>query len=343
MPKSYTNLKKLGAKNGETEFEAEVPLESLEEYIADAVANFAANFEMPGFRKGKVPGNIVREQVGEMRLLEESADEAIRDAIREIAADEKLTALGRPEVVITKLAPKNPLGFKIRFALFPEIKLPDYKRIGNTIANRKDPLDITEQETDEAIERLRKMIASQPGKSDSAPLPEITDEFVKNIGPFENVVAFRAELKKNLAQEKEAHQKNAKRDEMINEIVKQSKLKVPELLVEQEFQGFSERRDEELKRGNLSLEEYLKQIKKTEEEFEKEERALIEDQMKMSLVFAEIRKQENIVPNEKDVQIMIEELKHRYPDRDEASLRETAVAAAVQKQLFDILEGMKEF
>ena len=103
-----------------------------------------------------------------------------------------------------------------------------------------------------------------------------------------------------------------------------------------------EQRDAELERAGLTLEAYLKQVKKTEEELEKEERVLIEDQIKMSLVFAEMRKQENIKPEEKEVQIAIAELKHRYPDRSEASLRESAEATIVQKKVFDLLEGTED-
>ena len=340
MPKSYANLKKRSEKNGEIEFDAEVPVDVLEEHMQEALGRFSANFEMQGFRKGKVPDHIVRERVGDMELIEHSADHAIRDAIREIAEDEQFSALGRPEVTLTKVAPKNPLAFKVRFALVPEVKLPDYKKIGRTIAERKDPVEVTEKDIDEAIERLQKMFAFQPGKNnESAPLPEINDAFVKQLGPFENVGAFRTELKKNLQKEKEENAKEAKRDEMIREIVKQTKMKVPALLVEQETQGLVESRDAELERAGLSIDEYLKQVNKTKTGLEAEERASIEEQIKMSLVFAEIRKHEEIVPDKKDVQMNIMELKRRYPDRDEHSLHEAAEAAVVQKKLFEILEG----
>jgi FKBP-type peptidyl-prolyl cis-trans isomerase (trigger factor) len=348
MSKSYTNLKKHGEKKGEIEFEAEIPLETMEEHVMDALEDFAANFEMQGFRKGNVPRDIVRKQVGEMELLEHSANEAVRAAIRELIADESLSVLGMPQITITKLAPKNPLAFKATFALVPAITLPDYKTIGKTITGRKDTAEITEKDVDEAIDRLRKMLALQtkPGapKKDGEEnsLPKFNDEFVKQLGPFENVGAFRTELKKNLQKEKEMNLQDLKRDEMIREIVKQTKVTVPRLLIDQELEGFIERRDHELTDAGLSLDEYLKQTNKTKDALEKEERASIEQQIKMSLVFAEIRKQENITPDEKEVQLSIMELKHRYPDRDEASLREHAAAASIQKKLFKILEGAEE-
>ena len=159
MEKSYTKLKKLSEKNGDIEFQAEVPVALLDEYSLAALAELAEDFALPGFRKGKVPQEKVREHIGEMELLENAANEAVRDAMQEIAEDEKLNVVGRPQVVITKIAPKNPLEFKIRYALFPDISLPDYKKIGKTIFERKDPTDVTEKEIDEALERIQKMIA----------------------------------------------------------------------------------------------------------------------------------------------------------------------------------------
>jgi len=78
MEKSYTKLKKLSEKNGDIEFQAEVPVELLEEYSLAALAELAEDFALPGFRKGKVPHDKVREHIGEMELLEDATNEAPR-------------------------------------------------------------------------------------------------------------------------------------------------------------------------------------------------------------------------------------------------------------------------
>jgi FKBP-type peptidyl-prolyl cis-trans isomerase (trigger factor) len=350
MEKSYTKLKKLSEKNGDIEFQAEVPVELLEEYSLAALAAIAEDFALPGFRKGKVPHGKVREHVGEMSLLEDAANEALRDAMPQIAEDEKLNVVGRPQVVITKIAPGNPLEFKIRYALFPDISLPDYKKIGKTIFERKDPTDVTEKEIDEAIDRIQKMIAPManaglapdaaimPSEKD-APIPPLTDEAVKQFGNFATVADFRAELRKNLEQEKTLHMKDGRREETIKEIVKHAKVKVPQLLVEQELYEFIADRDEQLETAGLSLEEYLKQTGKTAEQLEKDERRLIEDDLRMSLVVQEVRKQEHITADDRDVHILITQLKLRYPERTEQELHRTAEAMIIQNKLFAILEG----
>jgi FKBP-type peptidyl-prolyl cis-trans isomerase (trigger factor) len=331
MEQSYTKLRKLSEKNGDIEFQAEVPVELLEQYVLAALAELAEDFVLPGFRKGKVPHEKVREHIGEMELLEDAANVALRDAMQQIAEDEKLDVVGRPQVVITKIAPKNPLEFKIRYALFPDISLPDYKKIGKTIFERKDPTDVTEKEVDEALERIQKMIA--PAAKD-APISPLTDETVKQFGNFNTVADFRAELKRNLEQEKVLHMKDGRREETIKEIVKH-----PQLLVDQELFEFLADRDEQLKTAGLSLNEYLKQVGKTAEQLTKDERVLIEDDLRMSLVVQEVRKKEAITADDRDVHILITQLKARYPERKEEELHRTAEAMIIQNKLFAVLEG----
>lgn len=342
MAQSYTNLKKLSDKNGEVEFQAVVTAAALEENMMAALARAAENFSMPGFRKGKVPDDVVREHVGEMELLEGAAEEALRDAMEEIAADEKLDILGRPQLTVTKLAPGNPVEFKIRYAIAPNVSLPDYKKIARTISARKDDIAVTEQEIDAAIARIQAMIAPQEEKKEGAgaePAKPLTDEEVKKFGPFDTVADFRAELKKSLEQEKTFGNKEAKRDEMIKEIVKSAKVKIPPMLVEQEFSEFVHDRDEQLARAKMSLEDYVKHSGKTAEALEHDERRIIEEDIKTSLVIQAIRKKEDLAPEEREVQIHIAQLKTRYPDRDEETLRRTAAALVLQEKLFTLLEG----
>lgn len=327
----YAKLKRTNAKNGDVEYQAEIPADLLEQYVLRSLAAAAENFAMPGFRKGKVPHETVRAHVGEMELLEDAANDVLREAMAEIAEDEHLEVIGRPQVTIIKIAPKNPLEFRIRYALAPEVSLPDYKKIAAQIFGREEPAAVAEQEIDEAIERIQKMIGREP-----APL---TDETVKQFGAFATVADFRKELARQLEQEKAAHVKEDRRAEAIREIVAHAKVKVPTLLVEQEFDELVAERDEQLKAAGRSLEEYLKQSGTTVEQLDKEERARIENDLATSLTVQAIRAKEHIVADERDVQILIVQLKARYPERTDAELRRTAEALILQDKVFALLEG----
>ena len=156
METSYTKLKKLSEKNGDIEFQAEVPVELLEEYSLAALAELAQDFALPGFRKGKVPHEKVREHIGEMSLLEEAANEALRDAMAAIATDKELNVVGRPQVIITKIAPKNPLEFKVRYRSCPIFRFLITKRLPRPFFTG-NMTDVTEKEIDEAVERIQKI------------------------------------------------------------------------------------------------------------------------------------------------------------------------------------------
>lgn len=340
MEKIYTNLKKLSEKHGEAEYRAEIPLEVVENYTGYALAHAARDFELPGFRKGKVPANVVREHLDEISLLENAANDALRDAVREILTDEKLSIVGSPRLTITKIALKNPIEFKVMFALYPDVKLPDYKKIGNEIATRKDTsAEVSGADMKEAITRLLAMVALQNPEldTDKEKMPELTDEMVAKFGPFKTVDEFKAKLKESLGQDKELQAKEARREEIMRSIVEHAKVEIPELLVDEEWYAFEERRNAELEAAKLTLEDYLKQTNKAEKDLEKEERALIIERIKTSMVFREIQKKENIEPSEKEIQTNIAYLKLRYPDRDEPWLRQTAEALLIQEKIFALL------
>jgi FKBP-type peptidyl-prolyl cis-trans isomerase (trigger factor) len=342
MSTSYTKLKKLKSHDSEIEFEAEIPLSALEENTAKVMVDISSTFELPGFRKGKVPEDVVRKHVDETHLFEDAANEALKDAIRDIATDSDLSIVGSPQISLEKISVGNPIVFKVKFALFPEIKLPDYKEIAKAVFERKDNTDVSDTELQQAIERVQKMLISEEDKAKSATPPELNDEFVKKIGPFKSVNEFKDELKKQLAEDKKNKQEEEKRDEMMRDIVKGSKLTVPPLLVDQELERFKEQRDINIKAAGFTFESYLKESGKTAEVMAKEERAFIEEQLKSQFVVSEIQKAENILATQQEIEMNAEFLKFRYPDQSEDYLRSMAETIIMNRKTFDILEGKKQ-
>ncbi len=116
-------------------------------------------------------------------------------------------------------------------------------------------------------------------------------------------------------------------------------MNVPEMLVEQELADLVERRADELEKMGMTLEQYLEKMKKKADELEKEERAAIEKQIRLSLVIREIQTKEQLSAEPREVRAAVAQLKMRYPDRSEASLDETAEALVLQGKLFEMLEG----
>ncbi len=144
------NVKKL--PKSEVEIEGEISIETFESYFEKALKKIGENIELPGFRKGKAPNNVLLSNVKEIQILEGMAEMALGEHYPKIIKKEKIDAIGRPEIAITKLARNNPLCFKIKVAILPEIKLGDYKKIAKKIQGEVTPKEKTIVVSDEDLE-----------------------------------------------------------------------------------------------------------------------------------------------------------------------------------------------
>ena len=159
---SEITIKKL--PKSEIEIEGEINSEIFESYFTQAFKKLGENLELDGFRKGKIPENILLSKIPEINILEEMAEMALGEHYPKILAEgnegEKIDAISRPEVSITKLARKNPLGFKIKTAVLPEVKLPEYKNIAKEIISKitdtEKNIVVSDEDLENTIMDIRK-------------------------------------------------------------------------------------------------------------------------------------------------------------------------------------------
>jgi len=149
------------------ELKIELSPREFDDFIEKAIFNLGRDFEIEGFRKGKVPKEIIREKIGLGKILEESADLAVKESYVRAILENKIEAIGRPEIQITKIAENNPFEFKADVSVLPEINLPDYKVIAARIKRKEGVVE--EKEIEEAIIWLQKSRAKfifkkQPAK-----------------------------------------------------------------------------------------------------------------------------------------------------------------------------------
>ncbi len=346
--KHYANIKIGKPKNSEIDIEAEIPVETIEAHRKRILEETRKDFELPGFRKGKVPENLFLQSVNEMRVLQEAAEIAIEEAYPEIIHHEKIDVFGRPQITITKLAPKNPVGFKIHVAVIPPVRLPDYKKIGKNIVSAKSEIKISDEEIASVIKNIQRMQAGKkeaatndnpPADTEDIATPELTDELVKTWGDFKDVADFRAKLSQSIKQEKEVEESRKTREEIIVKILDESKIDLPAVVVEDEANEIRGRLLEELKKSNLSFEDYLKRSNKTSEKYAEEERAFIERDLKNRLIIEEIAKIENIQIDEKEIEQNTEYMLRRHGGSDPIRMRHYVHNMLVNEKVFQLLEG----
>jgi trigger factor len=150
-------------------------------------------------------------------------------------------------------------------------------------------------------------------------LPEINDEFAKSLGKFESLEALKADIKKGVLEEKQTAEKEKRRAAILEKISEKSKLTVPEVLIGREeealFENLKNRVVAEMK---ITLEQYLAQVKKTEEDVKKEFRKIAEQRVRIFLVLNQIEKDEKIEAGDSEIEERIEEILRQYPDPEKA-------------------------
>ncbi len=141
-------------KESKIELTVELSVEEFKEIEKEVLERLAREAELPGFRKGKTPAEVVRKKIGEQKILTETAQEAIEDSFKKIISEENLEPISQPRVNITKLAPGNPFQYKAEFVVLPEVKLPDYKKLASGV--KKEEVSVEEEEIQETLDWLQK-------------------------------------------------------------------------------------------------------------------------------------------------------------------------------------------
>ena len=142
-----TSIKKL--PKSQIEILVRIPAEEFNNFIEKATLDLGKELEIKGFRKGKAPKEMAEREIGPGRILEEAANQAIKENYLKAISENKIEAIFKPEIEILKLAIGNPFEFKAKISVLPEVKLPDYKQIASQVKKRE--VIVSKEE----IERLR--------------------------------------------------------------------------------------------------------------------------------------------------------------------------------------------
>jgi len=178
-------------------------------------------------------------------------------------------------------------------------------------------------------------------------LPEINDEFAHTLGKFENLNSLKESLSQGIKKEKELEESQRTRNEILEQIAQNSECELPESLVELEKNHLLDDLKQRVSQGlQISFEEYLIQIKKSEEEIKNSFLESAQRRVKNFLVLREVGKAENIVVSEEEIKEETNKILKKYSDLEDTEkkidldrLKDYTESVIYNEKVFEKLEN----
>ncbi len=150
-------------------------------------------------------------------------------------------------------------------------------------------------------------------------LPEINDEFARQLGNFENLESLKKNIKEGRLQEKEEEEKERLSIEIINYLTKETKIDIPQSLIKKEIASILEELKYNVETlGKMNFADYLNKINKNERIIEQELKPEAEKRVKVNLILRKIAEIEKIEPSEEEVENKVNNILRRFSSVQQA-------------------------
>lgn len=410
----------------QTELTVELVRDDLKVYISKAEFELGKSLQLDGFRKGKIPKDLIKKNLDAKQVLEFALDLAMKDSLSKIIDKEKLDVLNISKLEIKENISEK-LVYKVILTIFPEIKVQDFSKL--KVVRRG--IQVEQKDVDETIETIRasrsvlhdkdgpvengnrvevdfevrhngqileggisknhpliiggknfipgfednllgmkkdevrsfslvapsdyyvKKIAGQKldftvkvNNVKSVKLPQIDDEFIRNLGNFKNPNQLFDNIKDGITEEKKLKEKQRVRMEIIDYIIKSSSIAIPEFLISQQLDSMMSNLDKDLHVNGMELGLYLAQMGKTQDDLRSQWRNEAERQVKMVMILHKIAKDNKIFASREEVnealsttvQSIIMKGEVSKTNLDTESLRGDISSRITNEKVFDFLE-----
>ena len=389
------NCKVEKTKNAnEVKLEITNEVEKFDNAIKKGYFQSAQYFNIPGFRKGKAPQNIVEKYYGKEIFYEDAFNEVVPAEYEKALNENKIDAVSKPQIDVVTMEKGQDLVFTAIVQTKPEAKLKKYKGIEiekreynvkdqdieNELKDMQDKNsrlitvdDRPAQNDDTAVidfegfvdgvafdggkgenynlvlgshsfiegfedqvvgmkigeekeinvtfpkEYFSKNLAGKPAtfkvklnELKKKELPELDDEFAKDVSEFDTLKELKQSIKEKLEKQFQDREKYEKEDAVVRELVKELEVDIPSGMIETEVDNMMRDMEQRMSYQGLKMEQYLKMMNKTEEQFKKEYEPQALDAIKSRLALEVVIKSEKIEATEEEIKAKIEEMAKNY-------------------------------
>jgi trigger factor len=134
--------------------DVEVPADRVAEAFEQEVKKYSKGLKLPGFRKGKIPKDLVRNRF-RAEILNQVVQELLPHALEQALHEKDLRPIGEPRLDNVDVDPDQPLRFRASFEVMPQIEVKDYK--GLEVTEQKT--EVGQDDIDKRLEALRERAA----------------------------------------------------------------------------------------------------------------------------------------------------------------------------------------
>ena len=283
--------------------EVEEDFSRFEEAIQQAIVEAGRDVRLPGFRPGKAPKEMIEKALDREYVEHKAAQSLIADLYHKIIDESKIDPVDYPNVEITQQQKDKPFAFKITVDVYPNIKLGKYKGL----KGEKKSTEVTEEEVLKVLGNLQERftVADAEGKKERLPLD---DEFAKKVSSFGTLAELKEEVHSALTKEKTMESENDLKNKLVALASDGAKADIPSAMVEREIDVMLDELRGALSQSGLTLEDYLKGIRKEETALKEEMKKAAEIRVKGKVVLKAIAEEEKLTVTAEDLSAELAEM-----------------------------------
>lgn len=330
-----------------------IPQVNVTKYVPDESAEYTATADiLPEIKLGDYKNLKVKKP--EAKVAKKDIDEIItniRQAYAEKKVEKKPAAMG-DEVIIDFTGKKDGEPFQggsakdYALTLGSHSFIPGFEEgiVGKSSGDKFDlPLTFPKDYGEKSLAGQKTVFEVLVKQVNVITLPELNADFAKKCGPFKSMDELRADIEKNLKAQNEHKLNEQFKDDLVEALVKASKVSAPEILISDQLRLIKNDLAQNAAAAGQKFEDYLKANSLTEEEWEKEARSVAEKRVKASLVLQVLANTEKISVTDDAVATQIAQLREMYKKSPEAlkNLKDPRVKMDVKNRM--IIEKTLDF
>jgi len=315
------------------------PWADLQQTWDQTLQKLAADLELPGFRKGAAPLQMVEQNLG-VKLQDEVLKLAMPNLLIEALKGTDIIPIDYPKYDLISFVKGNQLQFKATITNRPSVTVGNYKTIK---AARPTIKPVVEEEVNKVIDDLYKRwkarqpvgqtaqpavaqsggagsISFQGGQNEiatspSAPRNDVPngqasgpdDTFAKAMGAL-GMVDLRTKIKKDLEANVKYNNELDYEEAILQEVEKMTTVELPDILISDELNRMLVSLQRRVADMGMLLEDYLKGQGKTLEQLKNEWKPQAEKNVRMELGLAEIARAENVTISDSELQAEVDKI-----------------------------------